>query len=100
MVTDSNQIYHDDHFEMQRNIKALYCVTGINTVLWVNHNLKKKSKLIEKKPRFVVGRGQGWDKEELDEGGYKVETPSYKEISTRNVMYNMINIINMIVCYI
>ena len=30
-------------------------MTGINTMLWVNHNSKKKkSKLIEKKPRFVV----------------------------------------------
>ena len=55
---------------MQINIKALYCVTGINTVLRVNHTSKKKKKRTQKKkPRFVVARGEGRDKGELDESG-------------------------------
>ena len=37
---------------------------------------------------------------ELDEGGQKVPTCSYKLISTRDVMYKMINIINTAVSQI
>ena len=59
----------------------------------------KTNKLIENEIRFEVTRGRGWGKGELDEGGQKVQTCSY-EINTRDVMYNMINIINTAVCYI
>ena len=41
----------------------------------------------------------GWEEGKLDEGGRKLQTPSYK-INTRDVMYNMINIINTAICYI
>ena len=33
MVTDGNEIYHNDHFEMHKNIKSLCCVTKTNIVL-------------------------------------------------------------------
>lgn len=33
MVTDDNQIYQCDHFEMHRNIKSLYYVPGTGIVL-------------------------------------------------------------------
>ena len=33
MVTDDNQIYQRDHFEMHRNIKSLCCIPGTNIVL-------------------------------------------------------------------
>ena len=54
------------------------------------------NKLIEKRIRFVVTRG---GEGELDEGGQNVQTSSYN-ISTRDVMHTMINIINTAVCYI
>ena len=33
---------------------------------------------MEKEIRFVVTRGGTWREEELDQGGQKVQTPSYK----------------------
>ena len=49
----------------------------------------------------MVTRGkQGWIKQELDEGDQKVQISSYKKMSTRNAIYNVINIINTPVCYI
>ena len=33
---------------------------------------------MEKEIRFVVTRGRGWGEWELDEGGQKVQTGSYK----------------------
>ena len=42
----------------------------------------------------MAARGRGWGQGYLDEGGQKVQTSSY-----RDVMYNMINIINTTVCY-
>ena len=39
-----------------------------------------------------------WQEGELDEGSQKVQTSSYK-ISTRDVIFNMINIINMAICF-
>ena len=49
--------------------------------------------------RFGVTRSEGWEEEELDEGSQKEEMSSYK-VSTMDVMYNMINIINTAVFYI
>ena len=37
---------------------------------------------------------------ELDEGGQNIQTSSYKINSTRDSLYNMINIINTAICYI
>ena len=37
---------------------------------------------------------------ELDKGGQKVQTSSLGQISTRDVVYNVVNIINTAVCYI
>ena len=77
---------------MYRSIISPCCVPGTNLVLLVNYT-SKTNKPIEKEIRFVVTRGRGWEEGELDEGGQKVTTCSYK-ISTRDVTYNMINIIN------
>ena len=56
MVTDGNQIYHGDHFEMYRNIESL-CVIGTNIVSQVNYT-SQTNKLIEKEIRLVVTRGK------------------------------------------
>ena len=47
MMTDDNQTYYDDDFEVYRNIKSLCCVPKTNMVLQVNYmskttNLQKK----------------------------------------------------------
>ena len=39
---------------------------------------KETNKLIEKEIRFVVTRGSGEGKGELDEGGQEVQSSSYK----------------------
>ena len=65
MVTDHNQTYHSDNFEIYRNIKTLCCVTGTNSVVG---QLYFKNKLTEKEITFVVTRSRWWRKEELDEG--------------------------------
>ena len=49
--------------------------------------------------KFAFIRGEGWREGELVEGSQKVQIYSYK-ISARDVMYNLINIINTAVCYI
>ena len=49
-------------------------------------NLYFKNKLIEKEIGFVVTEGRWWDKGELDKGSLKIQTSSYKIISTRYVM--------------
>ena len=47
MVTDGNQTYNGDHFEMYRNTESLCCITGTNIVLQVNY-IDTSIKLIEK----------------------------------------------------
>ena len=77
MVTDGNQTYRGDHFEMYRNIKLLCCVIGTNTLLQVNCISNTNTQTQERDQ--VCGyqrRGQG--KRELDEGSQKVQTSSYK----------------------
>ena len=62
LVTDSNQTYHGDYFEMYRNIESLCCTTGTNIVLQVNYTSKANKytrKPVEKEIRFVVTRGRG-----------------------------------------
>ena len=39
------------------------------------------------------------EKGELEESGQKVQISSYKIISSRDVMYNMITVANTAVCY-
>ena len=83
MVTYCNYNYRADHFEMYRNSKSLCCVTGTNIVLQVNYTSKtnkqtNKQTNLEKKRsdlRFPKARGGGG---ELDEGGQKGQTSSYK----------------------
>ena len=58
MVTDGNQTYHGDHFEMYRNIESLCCVPETNIVLQVSY-ISRTNKLIEKEIRFVVTKGGG-----------------------------------------
>ena len=103
MVTDDNQRYHVDNFEMYRNIKNLCCIPGTTTVLWVNRTSKTNKQInspIEKKIRFVFTRGEeGWGEAELNEGSQKAQIQNYKIISSRDVRYNMICIINTAVCY-
>ena len=36
-MTDCNEAYHGDHFEMYRNMESLSFITGMNTVLQVNY---------------------------------------------------------------
>ena len=57
LVTDGNQTYHGDHFEMYRNSKSLYCVPGTNIALEVNYT-SKTNKLIAKEISFVITRGR------------------------------------------
>ena len=78
MVKDGNQTYCGDHFAMYRNIKPLCCVPGTNIVLQVYYTPKTKQTNSQKKRSDLwlpeAGGGQG----ELDEGGQKVQTSSYK----------------------
>ena len=76
MVTDGNQTYHGDHFEMYRKIKSLCCVPGTNNVLQVNYTSKTNKQ--KKNIRFVVTRSEGWWEGKLNEGGQKAQTLSYK----------------------
>ena len=42
----------------------------------------------------MVTRGGGWGQGDLEKAGQKVQTSSYQISSTRDVMYNMMNIAN------
>ena len=89
-MTGGNQTYCD-HFVKYRNTKSLCCAQGTNIMWQINNTSKKKKKpdnLVEKEIRLVVTtRCQ------------KVQTLSYKINSTREVMHDVINIINTAVCY-
>ena len=54
----------------------------------------------EKENRVLVNRGGVWGNGKLDEDSQKYKLPVIREMSTRDVMYNMINIINTAVCYL
>ena len=47
------------------------------TYMW-NHKTKTKKTKLVKEIRLVVIKGRGWVKGELEEGGHKVQTSSYK----------------------
>ena len=71
MVTDGNQAYCDDHFEMYRNTELLCYATGANIVLQTNYTSKtnKQTNSQKKKSDSLpewVGGGR-----ELDEGSQK-----------------------------
>ena len=73
MVIDGN------HFEMYRNIESLCCSSGSNIVLYRSNIPQKQTNiLIEKEIRLMVTRSKIWGEAELDEGGQKVQTSSYK----------------------
>ena len=100
MGTDGYQTYHGDHFVMHRNIESLFCAPGANTVLQVNYTSTNKHTNSQKK------RSDLWLPEAGSEnvGNWmkvvkKVQTSSYK-INTKDVMYNIIKIINTAVYYI
>ena len=52
----------------------------------------KKPKLIEK--RLLVAWGTGCEVDKMGEVGQKVQTSSYKIITSENVMYSMVTIVN------
>ena len=59
MVTYSNWTYHHhDEFEMCKNIKSLFCVTGTNTVYRSITFQKQADILIQKEITIVVTRGR------------------------------------------
>ena len=94
MVTDGNQIYHGDHFVMYRNVKSLCRAPGINSVVG---QLYLKNKQTHRKRDQICGY-QRWDgKWLMVVKRYKL--PVIRKISTRDVNYNMINIINTALCY-
>ena len=65
---------HHYHFEMDRNIKTLFCVTGTN-MRYSSIILQKQT---GKEIRFVVTRGRAWRVVELNENSQKVQISSYK----------------------
>ena len=84
---------------MYKNTKSLHCAPGSYSVAG---QLYFKNKLIEKEIRFVAtrgGRGGGAGEGELNKGSQRYKLPVIRYISTRGVMYNMINTINSAVCY-
>ena len=62
--------------------------------------LKQKNKLTEKKTVFVITTGVGLGQWVLEEGSQRCRRLVMRQTSTRDVMYNMTNKINMIVCNI
>ena len=58
-------------------------------MLQVNYT-PKTNKLREKEIRCVVTRGRSQGEGELDEGGQRVQTSSYKINMYRDIMYNKI----------
>ena len=101
MLTDGNQTYHGDHFVMYRKTESLCYAPGPNSAVGQLYFDKQINKLIERK-KLNCGY-QGW---EVGGGGDWVKVvkryklPIIRQISIRDVMYNMINIINTAVCYI
>ena len=79
MVTDGNQTYHGEQFVIYRNMESLCHAPVTNIVLQVNYTTKTNKQNSQKKRSDswlpeVGGMGEG----ELDEGGQKLQTSSYK----------------------
>ena len=90
--------------EMYRNSESLCCVTGTkNSVvaqLYFKNKKKHTNKLMDKEIRFVVTRGRGWGRGNWMKAVKMYKLPVIRQISTRDIMCNMINIINTAICYI
>ena len=52
LVTDGNQIYCGDHFEMYRNIESLCGIPGANIVLQVNYTSKTNKQTHRKRDQI------------------------------------------------
>lgn len=70
LVAEGTWTYHNDYFEIYRNIKSLHCEPETNIVLQVNYTSKTNAE--EEKIRFVVTGGRGWEEGELDEDSQNV----------------------------
>ena len=84
MVTDENQTYHSDQFEMYRNIESLCCIPGTKCFRMIILQKETDQKLIEKEIRFVVtrdGDGEDWMKVVK-----KYKLPVTRQISTKDVI--------------
>ena len=79
-MTDRNQTYHGGPFFNVQKYRITMCVprTSIMFVVSQLYFNKQRNKLTEKEVRSVVTSGQGQRDGELDEGGQKVQTSSYK----------------------
>ena len=77
---------------MYRNIKSLCWYQGL-AECFRSTILQKKKKPHKKRCQICSYQMRGVEVRELDEGGQKVQIFSYK-INTRDIKYNMINIIN------
>ena len=79
--------------EICRN-ESLYCVTGANIVLQINYT----SKINSQKYRLVVTRRGVLGRRIWMKAVSRYQLSLIRSISTRDVVYNMINIINNVVC--
>ena len=59
-MTNHNEVYHGDNFEMRRMLDSLCCVTGTHVVLLVDWSSKtnNQTKFKEKGIRSVVTTGE------------------------------------------
>ena len=60
MVTDGNQTYCDDHFEMYRNIESQCCEPGTNIVLQVNYTSKTNKQTHRERDQIYGYQRWGW----------------------------------------
>ena len=60
-MTNHNEVYHGDNFEMRRMLDSLCCVTGTHVVLLVDWSSKtnNQTKFKEKGIRSLVTRREG-----------------------------------------
>ena len=75
MMTDGNQTYHSDHFEMYRNIESLCCVPGTNIVLQISYTSKTNKQTHRKRDEICGYQRWGMGEEELDEGSNRYSLP-------------------------
>ena len=101
MMTDCNYTYHADHFEIHGDIKSLCWVTGTDIVVYISYSLKTKKQILGKRyqncdyQRLVIEGSGNWMK-----AVKRYKLPVVRLISTMDVIYNMINIINTTVSYL
>ena len=60
---------------------------------------RKKTEFIKTENRIVIAKGEVWGVAEMGEDGQKVQNFRYK-ISSGNVMYCMVSIVNNAILYI